>query len=66
MMGVLMAQADVLISPRIKGVNTPMKIYSYLDSGRCVLATDLQLTHRYFRQKKDTWLSLIPSLLHRE
>jgi glycosyltransferase involved in cell wall biosynthesis len=35
------ASADVLVSPRITGGNTPMKIYSYLDSGRPVLATDL-------------------------
>lgn len=37
-------QADVLVSPRIQGTNTPMKIYSYLDSGRAVVATNLQ-TH---------------------
>jgi glycosyltransferase involved in cell wall biosynthesis len=37
-------QADVLVSPRIQGNNTPMKIYSYLDSGRPVLATRLD-TH---------------------
>jgi glycosyltransferase involved in cell wall biosynthesis len=36
-----MRQADVLVSPRIEGVNTPMKVYSYLDSGVAVLATDL-------------------------
>lgn len=35
------AQADILVSPRIKGFNTPMKIYSYLDSGKAVLATCL-------------------------
>ena len=35
------ASADVLVSPRITGGNTPMKIYSYLDSGCPVLATDL-------------------------
>lgn len=34
-------QADILVSPRIKGKNTPMKIYSYLDSGKPVVATDL-------------------------
>ncbi|MBI5669318.1 MAG: glycosyltransferase [Chloroflexi bacterium] len=39
-----LAQADILVSPRIKGVNTPMKIYSYLASGRPVVATDLK-TH---------------------
>jgi glycosyltransferase involved in cell wall biosynthesis len=33
--------ADVLVSPRLTGGNTPMKIYSYLDAGRAVLATDL-------------------------
>ncbi|MBE9169007.1 glycosyltransferase family 4 protein [Pleurocapsales cyanobacterium LEGE 06147] len=36
-----LSQADILVSPRIKGNNTPMKIYSYLDSGKAVLATDL-------------------------
>ncbi len=38
-------QADILVSPRIKGNNTPMKIYSYLHSGKPLLATDLP-THR--------------------
>jgi glycosyltransferase involved in cell wall biosynthesis len=37
--------ADILVSPRIKGNNTPMKIYSYLHSGRALIATDLP-THR--------------------
>ncbi|MFO7534891.1 MAG: glycosyltransferase [Kiritimatiellia bacterium] len=40
-MGALFASAHVLVSPRITGSNTPMKIYSYLDSGKPVLATDL-------------------------
>lgn len=39
-----LAQADVLVSPRSKGYNTPMKIYSYLDSGKPLLATRM-LTH---------------------
>ncbi|RIL07260.1 MAG: glycosyl transferase family 1 [Proteobacteria bacterium] len=34
-------QADYLVSPRVKGNNTPMKIYSYLHSGKPVIATDL-------------------------
>jgi glycosyltransferase involved in cell wall biosynthesis len=37
----LFTQADVLVSPRIKGNNTPMKIYSYLQSGKPILATDM-------------------------
>ena len=36
-----MSQANILLSPRTQGVNTPMKVYSYLDSGVVVLATDL-------------------------
>jgi len=39
--GHYMSQADILVSPRIHGVNTPMKVYSYLDSGTAVLATNL-------------------------
>jgi glycosyltransferase involved in cell wall biosynthesis len=35
-------QADILISPRIKGGNTPMKIYSYLASGKPIVATDIE------------------------
>jgi glycosyltransferase involved in cell wall biosynthesis len=34
-------RATVLVSPRVHGDNTPMKLYSYLDSGRAVLATRL-------------------------
>jgi glycosyltransferase involved in cell wall biosynthesis len=40
-MGALFRGADALVSPRVRGLNTPMKIYSYLDSGKPVLATDL-------------------------
>ncbi len=39
--GQFMSQADILLSPRTQGVNTPMKVYSYLDSGVVLLATDL-------------------------
>ncbi len=40
-LGLYLAQADILASPRIKGFNTPMKVYSYLDSGKPLLATHL-------------------------
>lgn len=33
--------ADVVISPRSRGTNTPLKIYSYLRSGAPIVATDL-------------------------
>ena len=42
---VYLAAADVLVSPRSKGTNTPLKIYSYLASGKPIVATDLE-THR--------------------
>jgi glycosyltransferase involved in cell wall biosynthesis len=35
-------QADVLVSPRLKGNNTPMKVYSYLAAGKAVLATRIR------------------------
>lgn len=36
--------ADVLVSPRSLGTNTPLKIYQYLRAGRAIVATRL-LTH---------------------
>jgi glycosyltransferase involved in cell wall biosynthesis len=36
-----LAQTDILVSPRIQGGNTPMKIYSYLDSGKPLIATKM-------------------------
>ena len=36
--------ADILVSPRSSGTNTPLKIYQYLRSGRPIVATRL-LTH---------------------
>lgn len=44
-MPLYMGLADLLVSPRIQGTNTPLKIYTYLKSGKPVVATDL-LTHR--------------------
>lgn len=35
------AIADVLLSPRTRGTNTPLKIYSYLRSGKPIVATNL-------------------------
>lgn len=38
----LLREADVLVSPRLTGINTPMKIYSYLQSGKPLLATAIE------------------------
>ena len=39
--GVYLSLADVLVSPRCRGTNFPMKVYSYLASGKPLVATDL-------------------------
>lgn len=39
-----LAEADILVSPRIRGENTPMKIYSYMYSGKPMVATRMK-TH---------------------
>ena len=41
-LGAFLEQADVLISPRLLGNNTPMKLYSYLAAGKPVLATRIR------------------------
>ncbi len=34
-------QADLLVSPRISGTNTPLKIYGYMNSSKAILATKI-------------------------
>lgn len=36
-----LAEADIVVAPRIRGINTPQKVFPYLHSGRAVLVTDL-------------------------
>ncbi|MFQ5791964.1 MAG: glycosyltransferase family 4 protein [Acidobacteriota bacterium] len=36
-----LAAADILVSPRSRGTNTPLKIYSYLRAGKPIVATRL-------------------------
>jgi glycosyltransferase involved in cell wall biosynthesis len=43
--------ADVLVSPRTAGTNTPLKIYSFLKSGKPVVATNLW-THTQILSEK--------------
>lgn len=45
------AMADVLVSPRIAGTNTPLKIYSYLKSGKPLVATDLWTHSQVLNEK---------------
>ena len=41
LLGSYLRQADILVSPRTQGNNTPMKLYSYLASGKAVIATEI-------------------------
>lgn len=38
-LGELLIDAEIVAAPRIKGINTPMKIFPYMHSGRPLLAT---------------------------
>jgi glycosyltransferase involved in cell wall biosynthesis len=40
-MPAFMELADILVSPRLAGTNTPLKIYSYLQAGKPIVATHL-------------------------
>ncbi len=35
-----LAASDILLSPRISGMNTPLKLLDYLKAGRAIVATD--------------------------
>jgi len=48
--------ADVLVSPRLKGENTPMKIYTYMASGTAILATNLP-THTQVLDPESAYLA---------
>ncbi len=37
-----LTQADILVSPRTLGQNTPMKVYSYMQAGKAILATNIR------------------------
>ena len=37
-----LAAADVLLSPRLAGVNTPLKLLDYMKAGRAIVATDTE------------------------
>jgi len=55
-LGEYLASADILVCPRIRGINTPMKIFPYLHSGKPVLATDLR-THNQILTREEAYLA---------
>ncbi len=51
-----LAEADILAAPRIRGVNTPMKIFPYMHSGKPVLLTKLP-THTQVVTDNEAYLA---------
>lgn len=51
-----LVEADILVAPRINGINTPMKIFPYLHSGKPVLLTDLY-THSQILTNQEAFLA---------
>lgn len=37
-----LAASDILLSPRVSGVNTPLKLLDYFKAGRAIVATDVE------------------------
>lgn len=50
------AEADILVAPRIRGINTPMKVFPYMHSGKPVLLTDLY-THNQLLTNNEAYLA---------
>ncbi len=48
--------ADVLVSPRVKGTNTALKLYGYMQTGKAIVATNLE-THTQVLDEGCAWLS---------
>ena len=51
-----LAEADILVAPRIRGINTPMKVFPYMHSGKPVLLTDLY-THNQILSNNEAFLA---------
>ena len=46
-----LAMADILVSPRTEGLSVPLKIYSYLHSGRPMVATNILAHTQVLREE---------------
>jgi len=50
-----MTLAEVLVSPRVKGENTALKLYGYMQTGKAIVATRLP-THTQILDESTSWL----------
>jgi glycosyltransferase involved in cell wall biosynthesis len=62
-MPLYMALADILISPRNKGTNTPLKLYTYLRFGKPILATNIYSQTQVLSAEIARLVSLTPESL---
>lgn len=53
--------ADILVSPRLEGENTPFKVYSYLASGKPILATNI-ISHTQILTNEENALLVEPTI----
>jgi glycosyltransferase involved in cell wall biosynthesis len=49
------ARSDILASPRLRGSNTPMKVYEYLEAGKPILATRIPAHRRLLGHDGVVW-----------
>jgi glycosyltransferase involved in cell wall biosynthesis len=55
--------AHVLVSPRTNGTNTPLKIYSYLQSGKPIVATNLHTHTQVLNPEVAVLVDSVPAAL---
>ncbi|WFB37305.1 glycosyltransferase [Kiritimatiellota bacterium B12222] len=53
--------SDLLLSPRISGNNTPLKLLDYLKAGRAIVATDLEANRLIINETMATFSALTPA-----
>ena len=69
-----LAASDILLSPRVSGINTPLKILDYMKAGRSIAATDIpsnklllnEETAVFARPEAEPFASAVLSLVNDE
>lgn len=56
-----LSAADILLSPRSSGVNTPLKILDYMKAGRSIVATDIQSNRFLLSEENGMLMEATPS-----
>jgi len=56
-----LSASDILLSPRLAGVNTPLKLLDYLKAGRAIVATDTESNRLILDEKTAVIVKAEPS-----